>query len=153
MGFEPTSTNTLELESSPLDRSGTNAINFGSVPGFEPGTSCTQSRNHTTRPNGQSAHAPRRGIEPRSPAWQAGILATILSRISPISLNAAGFEPTTFGFGIQCSANWATHPRWSQILTMETHNFPTGVPATILSGRTILHLWNRHIKDLRQISM
>ena len=25
--------------------------------------------------------APRRGIEPRSPAWQAGILATILSRI------------------------------------------------------------------------
>ena len=26
MGFEPTSTNTLELESSPLDRSGTNAV-------------------------------------------------------------------------------------------------------------------------------
>jgi hypothetical protein len=25
-----------------------------SVPGFEPGTSCTQSRNHTTRPNGRS---------------------------------------------------------------------------------------------------
>ena len=25
-------------------------------------------------------HAPRRGIEPRSPAWQAGILATILTR-------------------------------------------------------------------------
>ena len=68
VGLEPTSTNTLELESSPLDRSGTNAINFGSVPGFEPGTSCTQSRNHTTRPNGQNALTPRRGIEPRSPA-------------------------------------------------------------------------------------
>ena len=25
-----------------------------SVPGFEPGTSCTQSRNHTTRPNGHT---------------------------------------------------------------------------------------------------
>ena len=25
-------------------------------------------------------------------------------------MNAAGFEPTTFGFGIQCSASWATHP-------------------------------------------
>jgi hypothetical protein len=32
------------------------------------------------------AWAPRRGIEPRSPAWQAGILATILSRkLKPIS--------------------------------------------------------------------
>ena len=26
------------------------------------------------------------------------------------SVNAAGFEPATFGFGIQCSANWAMHP-------------------------------------------
>ena len=26
---------------------------FRSVPGFEPGTSCTRSRNHTIRPNGQ----------------------------------------------------------------------------------------------------
>ena len=83
----------------------------------------------------QNWFSTRRGIEPRSPAWQAGILATILSRISPISLNAAGFEPTTFGFGIQCSANWATHPRWRQKLTMETANFPMGVPATILSGK------------------
>ena len=29
----------------------------------------------------EKRNAPRRGIEPRSPAWQAGILATILSRI------------------------------------------------------------------------
>ena len=27
-----------------------------------------------------------------------------------IVVNAAGFEPATFGFGIQCSANWAMHP-------------------------------------------
>ena len=37
MGFEPTSTNTLELESSPLDRSGTNAINLGPFRGLNPG--------------------------------------------------------------------------------------------------------------------
>ena len=29
--------------------------------------------------------SPRRGIEPRSPAWQAGILTTILSRITAFS--------------------------------------------------------------------
>ena len=31
--------------------------------------------------SGQVKRSPRRGIEPRSPAWQAGILATILPRI------------------------------------------------------------------------
>ncbi len=30
--------------------------------------------------------SPRRGIEPRSPAWQAGILTTILSRIGKIEI-------------------------------------------------------------------
>ena len=35
-------------------RDTTKITSSGSVPGFEPGTSCTQSRNHTTRPNGQA---------------------------------------------------------------------------------------------------
>ena len=39
VGLEPTSTNTLELESSPLDRSGTNAISTGFAHlGFDPRT-------------------------------------------------------------------------------------------------------------------
>ena len=61
----------------------------------------------------QKDWTPRRGIEPRSPAWQAGILDTILSRRAitiTYVLNAARFQLTTFGFGIQCSASWATHP-------------------------------------------
>ena len=62
----------------------------------------------------QKDWTPRRGIEPRSPAWQAGILATILSR--NISLNVARLELTTFGSGIRCSTNWATHP-----YTIPTH--------------------------------
>ena len=33
----------------------------------------------------QNKNAPWRGIEPRSPAWQAGILTTILSRIYCLS--------------------------------------------------------------------
>ena len=58
--------------------------------------------------------SPRQGIEPWSPAWQAGILATILSR--NITLNVARLELTTFGSGIRCSTNWATHP-----YTIPTH--------------------------------
>jgi hypothetical protein len=34
-----------------------------SVPGFEPGTSCTQSRNHTTRPNGLIGTAEVYGLD------------------------------------------------------------------------------------------
>ena len=58
----------------------------------------------------QKDWTPRRGIEPRSPAWQAGILATILSRIYVKRVNVARLELTTFGSGIRCSTNWATHP-------------------------------------------
>ena len=32
-------------------------------------------------------HSPRRGIEPRSPAWQAGILTTILPRMLTTKIN------------------------------------------------------------------
>ena len=38
VGLEPTSTNTLELESSPLDRSGTNAVTIIAHRGFDPRT-------------------------------------------------------------------------------------------------------------------
>ena len=45
----------------------------GAPPGIEPGTSCTQSKNHTTRPRCQ-IHRP--GIEPESQAWKANMLTT-----------------------------------------------------------------------------
>ena len=32
-------------------------INFRSAPGIEPGTSCTRSRNHTSRPSGQTRNS------------------------------------------------------------------------------------------------
>ena len=47
----------------------------GSKLRIESRTSCTQSKNHTTRPFWQNMHRP--GIEPGSPAWKAGILTTI----------------------------------------------------------------------------
>ena len=37
VGFEPTSTNTFELESNPLDRSGKNAVSIAHL-GFDPRT-------------------------------------------------------------------------------------------------------------------
>ena len=37
VGFEPTSTNTFELESNPLDRSGKNAVSIAHL-GFNPRT-------------------------------------------------------------------------------------------------------------------
>ena len=46
---------------------------WGAPPGIEPGTSCTQSKNHTTRPRCQ-IHRP--GIEPESQAWKANMLTT-----------------------------------------------------------------------------
>ncbi len=41
---------------------------------------------------------PRRGIEPRSPAWQAGILTTILTRISWWAPRARGYINQTLFF-------------------------------------------------------
>ena len=39
VGFEPTSTNTFELESNPLDRSGKNAVSIAHLSlGYEPNT-------------------------------------------------------------------------------------------------------------------
>ena len=40
----------------------------------------------------EKTHSPRRGIEPRSPAWQAGILTTILSRITCTDLGSNIFQ-------------------------------------------------------------
>jgi hypothetical protein len=57
-GFEPVRAKPSRFQVCPVNHSGTKPTWNGqkpwegSVPGFEPGTSCTQSRNHTTRPNG-----------------------------------------------------------------------------------------------------
>jgi hypothetical protein len=61
MGLEPTTTRLKVERSSNWANSVSMLIPecaqlahiFRSVPGFEPGTSCTRSRNHTTRPNGR----------------------------------------------------------------------------------------------------
>ena len=59
-GFEPVRAKPSRFQVCPVNHSGTKPTWNGqkpwegSVPGFEPGTSCTQSRNHATRPNGQT---------------------------------------------------------------------------------------------------
>ena len=45
---------------------------------------CKQKQVHTQEKERKKIAPPRRGIEPRSPAWQAGILTTILPRSSGV---------------------------------------------------------------------
>ena len=47
--------------------------------------------------------SPRRGIEPRSPAWQAGILTTILSRMTCIQESVYGMSSLIVPFPCQLS--------------------------------------------------
>ena len=48
---------------------------------------------------------PRRGIEPRSPAWQAGILTTILSRIDEADKNQHAHN-TSILFSLSLDHSW-----------------------------------------------
>ena len=137
MGFEPTSTNTLELESSPLDRSGTNAIILGPFRCLNAGPPAPKARiipldqTDTSSTIGNWAHNCR--------------LTRGDTSHYTIADNAAGYEPTTFAlFGIQCSANWATHPRYRPQISPPTINFHHGAArgggTKILIGRTIIRL-------------
>ena len=87
--------------------------------------------------NHGKSYPPRRGIEPRSPAWQAGILTTILPRISPFSvatkfigrrlkcgwisssfsvviLENPGIDPGASRMQSERSPVWANSPLWTK---------------------------------------
>ena len=87
----------------------------------------------------QNWFSPRRGIEPRSPAWQAGILATILSRNwwkKPDLANSSS--------DILCSTSWPMHPkplrqRQYTILMSRKGRFNLGSQLT--AWRVMVHTW------------
>ena len=82
----------IELMTFALQKQCSNQLSYcGNRPelGIEPRTSCSQSKNHTTRPFWQM-HRP--GIEPGSLAWKANILTTIPTMLI---ISTAGVEPAT----------------------------------------------------------
>ena len=62
--------------------------------------------------------SPRRGIEPRSPAWQAGILATILSRTTTLCCNRTSSHICSWTWP---DLNWRLSGLESDALPTELH--------------------------------
>ena len=61
------------------------------VPGFEPGTSPTQTENHTSRPNGRRKKS---DSLLRGPCWGYEVRASSVKRLVKRKMTAVGFEPT-----------------------------------------------------------
>ena len=66
-----------------------------------PAKRCTET---TTRlQNFDGGKSPQWGIETRSPAWQAGILTTILPRMLASTLSTANYSINNILYGISCN--------------------------------------------------
>ena len=50
-----------------------------------------------------------RGSNSLPPPWQGGALP---DELNPQMVPSVGIEPTTRGFSVLCSTNWATEPHW-----------------------------------------
>ncbi len=80
--------------------------------GFEPATSCSQSRRATTALLGGICTlygaVLRAGFEPAT-RWFSASRSTGLSYLSKSGRCAAGFEPSSRGFTVPCATSYTTH--------------------------------------------
>ena len=90
---------------------------------------------YTCNPHPEILHLPR-WITSYMMCTHETILSTKPSDYDHI-MNAARFELTTFGFGIQCSTNWAKHP---QSLTLSSYFSFIFLFSLLLSSSSLLFL-------------